>query len=137
MIQVYSRNYGSKERGKRLFLEFYCLCLSWNNSFPGGGNYLDAQSADPDLIFMFMGMVALASALTLFLIPSDPIEKGIRTHGLLDSFILLKKDRLFASMFCLDDYGVGHCVRDYSTDRVSRRRKRTSISATNKLHSLR
>ena len=47
---------------------------------------------------MFMGMVALASALTLFLIPSDPIEKGIRTHGLLDSFILLKKDRLFASM---------------------------------------
>ena len=98
MIQVYSRNYGSKERGKRLSWNFIVSALVGIILSYGGGNYLDAQSADPDLIFMFMGMVALASALTLFLIPSDPIEKGIRTHGLLDSFILLKKDRLFASM---------------------------------------
>ena len=98
MIQVYSRNYGSKERGKRLSWNFIVSALVGIILSYGGGNYLDAQSADPDLIFMFMGMVALSSALTLLLIPSDPIEKGIRTHGLLDSFILLKKDRLFASM---------------------------------------
>ena len=45
-----------------------------------------------------MGAVALASSLVFFLIPSAPIEKGNRAQGLLNSLVLLKEDRLFASM---------------------------------------
>ena len=45
-----------------------------------------------------MGIVSLASALALFLIPSQPIKNGKHTQGLLDSLDLLKEDPLFASM---------------------------------------
>ena len=98
MIQVYSRNYGSKERGKRLSWNFIVSALIGMILSYGGGSYLDSQSADPGLIFRIMGLVALSSALALFLIPSDPIEKGKNTQGLLNSLALLKEDRLFASM---------------------------------------
>lgn len=98
MIQVYSRNYGSKERGKRLSWNFIVSALIGMILSYVGGSYLDAQSADPGLIFRIMGMVSLASALALFLIPSQPIKKGKHTQGLMDSLDLLKEDRLFASM---------------------------------------
>ena len=98
MIQVYSRNYGSKERGKRLSWNFIVSALIGMILSYIGGTYLDGRSADPGLIFRIMGMVSLASALALFLIPSKPIEKGKYTHGLIDSLDLLKEDRLFASM---------------------------------------
>ena len=61
MIQVYSKNYDSKERGKRLS-ELYRFCLSGMILSYGGGSYLDAKSADFGLIFRIMGMVALVSA---------------------------------------------------------------------------
>ena len=98
MIQVYSRNYGSKERGKRLSWNFILSALIGMILSYVGGSYLDGQSADPGLIFRIMGMVSLASALALFLIPSQPIKKGRHSQGLLDSLNLLKEDRLFASM---------------------------------------
>jgi hypothetical protein len=98
MIQVYSRNYGSKERGKRLSWNFILSALIGMILSYVGGSYLDGQSADPGLIFRIMGMVSLASALALFLIPSQPIKKGKHTQGLMDSLDLLKEDRLFASM---------------------------------------
>ncbi len=98
MIQVYSRNYASKERGKRLSWNFIFSALIGMILSYSGGSYLDAESTDPALIFKIMGMVALASSLALFLIPSEPIEKGNRTQGLLDSLLLLKEDRLFANM---------------------------------------
>lgn len=98
MIQVYSRNYGSKERGKRLSWNFILSALIGMILSYVGGSYLDGQSADPGLIFRIMGMVSLASALALFLIPSQPIKKGKHTQGLMDSLNLLKEDRLFASM---------------------------------------
>ena len=98
MIQVYSRNYGSKERGKRLSWNFIFSALIGMILSYVGGSYLDGQSADPGLIFRIMGMVSLASALALFLIPSQPIKKGRHTQGLMDSLNLLKEDRLFASM---------------------------------------
>ncbi len=98
MIQVYSRNYGSTERGKRLSWNFILSALIGMVLSYGGGSYLDAESADPGLIFKLMGVVALASALALSLIPSQPLGKGKRTHGLIDSLVLLKEDRLFASM---------------------------------------
>jgi len=98
MIQVYSRNYGSKERGKRLSWNFIVSALIGMILSYVGGSYLDGQSADPGLIFRIMGMVSLASALALFLIPSQPIKKGKHTQGLIDSLDLLKEDRLFASM---------------------------------------
>ena len=98
MIQVYSKNYDSKERGKRLSWNFIVSALIGMILSYGGGSYLDAKSADPGLIFRIMGMVALVSALTLFLIPSQPLEKGQRMHGLLDTIDLLREDRLFASM---------------------------------------
>ena len=98
MIQVYSRNYGSKERGKRLSWNFIVSALIGMILSYVGGSYLDGQSADPGLIFRIMGMVSLASALALFLIPSQPIKKGKHTQGLMDSLNLLKEDRLFASM---------------------------------------
>ena len=98
MIQVYSRNYGSKERGKRLSWNFILSALIGMILSYIGGSYLDGQSADPGLIFRIMGMVSLASALALFLIPSQPIKKGKHTQGLMDSLDLLKEDRLFASM---------------------------------------
>ena len=98
MIQVYSRNYGSKERGKRLSWNFIVSALIGMILSYAGGSYLDGQSADPGLIFRIMGMVSLASALALFLIPSQPIKKGKHTQGLMDSLDLLKEDRLFASM---------------------------------------
>ena len=98
MIQVYSRNYGSKERGKRLSWNFIVSALIGMILSYGGGSYLDDQSAEPGLIFRIMGMVSLASALALFLIPSQPIKKGKHTQGLMDSLDLLKEDRLFASM---------------------------------------
>lgn len=98
MIQVYSRNYSSKERGKRLSWNFILSALIGMILSYVGGSYLDGQSADPGLIFRIMGMVSLASALALFLIPSQPIKKGKHTQGLMDSLDLLKEDRLFASM---------------------------------------
>ena len=98
MIQVYSRNYGSKERGKRLSWNFIVSALIGMILSYVGGSYLDGQSADPGLIFRIMGMVSLASALALFLIPSQPIKKGKHTQGLMDSLDLLIEDRLFASM---------------------------------------
>ena len=98
MIQVYSRNYGSKERGKRLSWNFILSALIGMILSYVGGSYLDGQSADPGLIFRIMGMVSLASSLALFLIPSQPIKKGKHTQGLMDSLNLLKEDRLFASM---------------------------------------
>ncbi len=98
MIQVYSRNYGSKERGKRLSWNFIVSALIGMILSYVGGSYLDGQSADPGFIFWIMGLVALGSSVALFLIPSDPIEKGKSTHGLMDSFALLREDRLFASM---------------------------------------
>ena len=98
MIQVYSRNYGYKERGKRLSWNFIVSALIGMILSYIGGSYLDCQSADPGLIFRIMGMVSLASALALFLIPSQPIKKGKHTQGLMDSLDLLKEDRLFASM---------------------------------------
>ena len=98
MIQVYSRNYGSKERGKRLSWNFILSALIGMILSYIGGSYLDGQSADSGLIFRIMGMVSLASALALFLIPSQPIKKGKHTQGLMDSLDLLKEDRLFASM---------------------------------------
>ena len=98
MIQVYSRNYGSKERGKRLSWNFIVSALIGMILSYVGGSYLDGQSADPGLIFRIMGMVSLASAFALFLIPSQPIKKGKHTQGLIDSLDLLKEDRLFASM---------------------------------------
>ena len=98
MIQVYSRNYGSKERGKRLSWNFIVSALIGIILSYVGGSYLDGQSADPGLIFRMMGMVSLASALALFSDSSEPIKKGIRTQGLIDSLNLLKEDRLFASM---------------------------------------
>jgi len=98
MIQVYSRNYGSKERGKRLSWNFIVSALIGMILSYVGGSYLDGQSADPGLIFRIMGIVSLASALALFLIPSQPIKKGKHTQGLIDSLDLLKEDRVFASM---------------------------------------
>ena len=98
MIQVYSRNYGSKERGKRLSWNFIVSALIGMILSYVGGSYLDGQSADPGLIFRIMGVVSLASALALFLIPSQPIKKGKHTQGLIYSLHLLKEDRLFASM---------------------------------------
>ena len=98
MIQVYAQNYSAKERGKRLSWNFILsasigMILSYS-----GGSYLDMQSAEPGWIFRIMGLVSLGSATALFLIPSEPIAKGKRAHGLLDSLELLKEDRLFASM---------------------------------------
>lgn len=98
MIEVYSRNYESKERGKKLSWNFIVSALVGMILSYGGGNYLDAESADPGLIFKVMGLVALGSATTLYLIPSQPIGKGKRTSGIIDSLLLLKEDRLFASM---------------------------------------
>jgi hypothetical protein len=98
MIEVYARNYGSKERGKKLSWNFIVSALIGMILSYGGGSYLDAESADPGLIFKVMGLVALGSATALFLIPSQPIGKGKRTSGIIDSLFLLKEDRLFASM---------------------------------------
>ena len=98
MIEVYARNYGSKERGKKLSWNFIVSALIGMILSYGGGSYLDAESADPGLIFKVMGLVALGSATALFLIPSQPIAKGKRTSGIIDSLFLLKEDRLFASM---------------------------------------
>ena len=98
MIQVYAQNYGVKERGKRLSWNFILSASIGMILSYGGGSYLDAQSAEPSLIFRIMGLVSLGSATALFLIPSQPIRKGERAHGLWDSFVLLKEDRLFASM---------------------------------------
>jgi hypothetical protein len=98
MIQVYSRNYSSKERGKRLSWNFILSALIGMVLSYGAGTYLDQQSAEPYWIFLTMGMVSLGSAITLYLIPSQPIEKGQRTYGLIDSLTSLKEDRLFAHM---------------------------------------
>ena len=98
MIQVYAQNYGVKERGKRLSWNFILSASIGMILSYGGGSYLDAQWAEPSLIFRIMGLVSLGSATALFLIPSQPIRKGERAHGLWDSFVLLKEDRLFASM---------------------------------------
>jgi hypothetical protein len=98
MIQVYSRNYGSNERGKRLSWNFIVSALIGMIFSYSGGSYLDTNSADPGLIFRIMGMVSLASALALFLIPAEPIQPGKKSQGLIDSLRLLKEDRLFTSM---------------------------------------
>ena len=98
MIQVYSRNYGSNERGKKLAWNFILSAAIGMVLSYGGGTYLDTQSADPGWIFRAMALVSLGSAVALFLIPSQPIAKGNRNPGLLDSFKLLKEDPLFASM---------------------------------------
>ena len=98
MIQVYSRNYSTNERGKRLSWNFIVSALIGIILSYSGGSYLDTNSADPGLIFRMMGMVSLASALALFLIPSEPIQPGKKNQGLIDSLRLLKEDRLFTSM---------------------------------------
>ena len=98
MIQVYSRNYGSNERGKKLAWNFILSAAIGMVLSYGGGTYLDTESADPGWVFRAMALVSLGSAVALFLIPSQPITKGNRNPGLLDSLKLLKEDRLFASM---------------------------------------
>lgn len=98
MIQVYTQNYGAQERGKRLSWNFIISAFIGMVLSYGGGSYLDADSADPGWIFRVMSLVSLGCAVALFLIPSQPIEKGVRTHGLMDSLFILKEDRLFASM---------------------------------------
>jgi len=98
MIQVYSRNYGSNERGKRLSWNFIVSALIGMILSYSGGSYLDTNSADPRVIFRIMGIVSLVSGLALFLIPSEPIQSGKKSQGLIDSLWLLKEDRLFTSM---------------------------------------
>ncbi len=98
MIQVYTRNYGSNERGKRLSWNFILSASIGMILSYGGGSYLDADAAEPGWIFRAMAVFSLSSAVALFLIPSQPIERGQRTQGLFDSFNLLREDRLFASM---------------------------------------
>ena len=98
MIQVYSRNYSPKERGKRLAWNFILSAFIGMLLSYSAGNYLDRQSAEPGWIFLCMSLVSLASAILLYLIPSQPIEKSQRTYGLLDSLTLLKEDRLFSQM---------------------------------------
>ena len=60
MIQVYAQNYGAKERGKRLSWNFILSASIGMILSYGGGSYLDAQSAEPSLIFRIMGLVSLA-----------------------------------------------------------------------------
>jgi MFS family permease len=98
MIQVYSRNYSPKERGKKLSWNFILSAFIGMILSYGAGNYLDRQSAEPSWIFMSMALVSLSSALALYVIPSQPIDKGQRAYGVMDSLATLKEDRLFASM---------------------------------------
>ena len=57
-----------RKEGKRLSWNFIVSALIGMILSYGGGSYLDSQSADPGLIFRIMGLVALSSALALFLI---------------------------------------------------------------------
>jgi MFS family permease len=98
MIQVYSRNYESSERGKKLSWNFILSAAIGMILSYMAGSYLDSESARYEWIFRTMALVSLGSALALILIPSDPIPKGTRNHGFLDSIKLLKEDPLFASM---------------------------------------
>jgi MFS family permease len=98
MIQVYSRNYSPKERGKKLSWNFIISAFIGMILSYGAGNYLDRQSAEPSWIFLSMALVSVSSALALYLIPSQPIEKGQGAYGIMDSLATLKEDRLFASM---------------------------------------
>jgi MFS family permease len=98
MIQVYSRNYSPKERGKKLSWNFILSAFIGMILSYGAGNYLDRQSAEPSWIFLSMALVSLSSAFALYVIPSQPIDKGQRAYGVMDSLAALKEDRLFASM---------------------------------------
>jgi hypothetical protein len=55
MIQVYSRNYGSNERGKKLAWNFILSAAIGMVLSYGGGTYLDTQSADPWMDFSSHG----------------------------------------------------------------------------------
>ncbi|NDH00042.1 MAG: MFS transporter [Opitutae bacterium] len=98
MIQVYSRNYSPKERGKKLSWNFILSAFIGMILSYGAGNYLDRKSAEPEWIFLTMASISVLSALALYLIPSQPIQRGQRTYGLIDSLTALKEDRLFANM---------------------------------------
>ena len=98
MIQVYSRNYSPKERGKTLSWNFILSAFIGMILSYGAGNYLDRKSAEPEWIFLTMASISVLSALALYLIPSQPIQRGQRTYGLIDSLTALKEDRLFANM---------------------------------------
>ena len=98
MIQVYSQNYGTKEKGKRLSWNFMISATVGIILSYAGGSYLDTKSANPSWIFLAMGLVSLGCATSLFLIPSQPIKKRRAKHGLCDILDLLREDKLFTQM---------------------------------------
>ena len=99
MIQVYSRNYGPNERGRRISWNVMSSALVGMAISYWFGSSLDNSAENFRWIFSGMCLFALLSAATLLPIPSERIDEPEERKSSFGSGILLAwEDKLFGRM---------------------------------------
>ncbi|MEM8867146.1 MAG: MFS transporter [Verrucomicrobiota bacterium] len=94
MVQVYTANYSSKERGQRISTPLMITALSSILFAWLGGELLDIKLDYYRLLFGIMVLASLLSAWIIYSTPSLPLSTG-NVGNPWQSFSLIWKDRLF------------------------------------------
>ena len=94
MLQIYTENYTSKERGGRMTVPFVLIALFSIGFSIVGGKLLDWQIESYHIIFMIMLLACVASSWSCARMPSAPLSRE-HVGNPWQNFSLIWKDPLF------------------------------------------